>query len=128
MKALSIRQPWAWLIVNNFKTIENRDWRYQPKFRGRFLVHAGKRFGGPHRPDEWEWPDIEPPASFDMGGIRGIAELVDVVTRKQVHRGSRVGLGLVLRNARPLKFYPCKGMLGFFDVDYPHRIPRPPQG
>lgn len=25
MKCLSIQQPWAWLIVNGFKDIENRD-------------------------------------------------------------------------------------------------------
>ena len=39
MKALSIKQPWAWLIVNGFKDIENRTWR--TKIRGEFLIHAG---------------------------------------------------------------------------------------
>ena len=39
MRALSIRQPWAWLIVNGHKDIENRSWR--TKYRGPFLVHAG---------------------------------------------------------------------------------------
>jgi len=24
--ALSVRQPWAWLIVNGWKNIENREW------------------------------------------------------------------------------------------------------
>ena len=38
--ALSIRQPWAWLIVNGHKDIENRDW--PTNFRGRLLVHAGQ--------------------------------------------------------------------------------------
>jgi hypothetical protein len=33
--ALSIRQPWAWLICHAGKNIENRPWRTQ--FRGRFL-------------------------------------------------------------------------------------------
>ena len=27
MKALSIQQPWAWLIVNGFKRVENRRWK-----------------------------------------------------------------------------------------------------
>ena len=27
MKALSIRQPWAWAILHAGKDIENRDWR-----------------------------------------------------------------------------------------------------
>lgn len=42
MKALSIRQPYAWLIVNGFKDIENRDW--PTKFRGRVLIHAGATY------------------------------------------------------------------------------------
>jgi hypothetical protein len=39
MKALSIKQPWAWLIVNGHKDIENRDWRSDNpglKYRGEF--------------------------------------------------------------------------------------------
>jgi hypothetical protein len=28
MKALSIRQPWAWLVVNGWKNIENRECRF----------------------------------------------------------------------------------------------------
>ncbi len=39
MKALSIKQPWAWLICKGFKDVENRDWA--TKFRGRIYVHAG---------------------------------------------------------------------------------------
>ena len=40
MKALSIRQPWAWLIIKGHKDIENRSW--PTAFRGRVLVHAAK--------------------------------------------------------------------------------------
>lgn len=40
--ALSIKQPWAWLIVHGIKDIENRHWR--TKFHGRFFVHASKSF------------------------------------------------------------------------------------
>ncbi|NBF09766.1 ASCH domain-containing protein [Pseudomonas sp. Fl4BN1] len=40
MKALSIRQPWAWLIIHGGKDVENRSWH--TKYRGRFLVHASK--------------------------------------------------------------------------------------
>ena len=40
MKALSIRQPWAWLIVNGHKDIENRSW--PTRFRGPVLIHAAK--------------------------------------------------------------------------------------
>ncbi len=39
-KALTIRQPWAWLVCTGYKDIENRDWF--AKFRGRIYVHAGQ--------------------------------------------------------------------------------------
>jgi hypothetical protein len=42
LKALSIKQPWASLIVNGHKDIENRDW--PTNLTGPVLIHAGKRF------------------------------------------------------------------------------------
>lgn len=36
MKAITIRQPWASLIVHGIKDIENRSW--QTNFRGRVLI------------------------------------------------------------------------------------------
>ena len=42
VKVLSVRQPWAWLIVAGLKDIENRTWKTD--YRGRLLIHAGKEF------------------------------------------------------------------------------------
>ncbi len=42
MLALSIRQPWAYLIASGIKTIENRSW--PTKHRGPFIIHASKLF------------------------------------------------------------------------------------
>ena len=42
MKALSIIQPWAELIVLGHKDIENRTW--PTKVRGRVAVHASKKY------------------------------------------------------------------------------------
>ena len=39
MKAITIKQPWASLIVSGLKDIENRTWK--TNFRGRVLIHAG---------------------------------------------------------------------------------------
>ena len=45
MKALSIRQPWAFLVVTGRKTIEIRSWRpRRMKLPQTILVHAGKKF------------------------------------------------------------------------------------
>jgi hypothetical protein len=39
MKALTVKQPWAYLICAGIKDIENRTWK--TNFRGRILIHAG---------------------------------------------------------------------------------------
>jgi activating signal cointegrator 1 len=45
MKALSILQPWAQLIVVGAKKFETRSWA--TKYRGPLLIHAGRRFDKP---------------------------------------------------------------------------------
>ena len=44
VKALSIKQPWAWLIVNGYKDVENRTWALPRSFElpQRIYVHAGQ--------------------------------------------------------------------------------------
>lgn len=126
MKAISIRQPWAWCIITAGKDIENRDW--PTRFRGTVLIHASK---GMTR-DEYEgclgtchgiserhpFPSgLAMPAFEELqrGGIVGQAEIVDCVT---AHSSPWFfgQYGFVLRNARPLPFRPYKGALGLFEV------------
>lgn len=49
--ALSIQQPWAWMICKGLKDIENRDWPMRKTIEAqrvelplRVYVHAGQRF------------------------------------------------------------------------------------
>jgi len=42
MKALSVKNPWAWLIVKGYKDVENRTRR--TSYRGRILIHISKQF------------------------------------------------------------------------------------
>jgi hypothetical protein len=118
LPALSIRQPWAWLIIIGGKDIENRNW--PTKYRGRFLIHAAKGCTPQEHQDAeaFAWcNDVEVPAlgTLDRGGIIGEAEIVDCVTESD--SCWFVGkYGFVLRNAKPLPFTPCKGALGFFKV------------
>jgi hypothetical protein len=120
--ALSIQQPWAWLIVNGRKDIENRTWR--TRFRGPVLIHAGKAIDRDALTELWlgyhpvtggEWPFRPDPEALHRGGIVGIAEITDCVeaSRSDWFVGP---YGFVMRNARPLPFRPCKGALGFFQV------------
>lgn len=131
MKALSVMQPWAWLIVNGHKDIENRDWKpANPalRFRGKVLIHTGLKIDAEASDDVAEnihpvscfFPLATPlnvPAAWETGGIVGEAEIVDVVTKSD--SPWFVGpIGLIIRNARPLEFRPCVGALGFFEPDY----------
>jgi len=119
MKALSIRQPWAHLIVHGGKDIENRTWI--TKLRGRFLVHASK--GMTRQEHEFVCSFCAqrgltmPPAfeHLERGGIVGSVEIVDCVTTSQSpwYMGN---VGFVLANPAPLPFLRCNGQLGFFDV------------
>ena len=111
---LSVQQPWAWLIVNGFKDIENRDW--PTKVRGIVGVHAGKKHD--HEADAFirrQFPLIDLPHYCDMdhGGVVGRVEIVDCVqdSDSEWFFGK---FGFVLRNAEPLPFMPCRGLLGFF--------------
>lgn len=42
MKVISIKQPWASLIINGYKKYEFRTWK--TKYRGDILIHASKSF------------------------------------------------------------------------------------
>ena len=114
MKALSVRQPWAWLIVNGKKNIENRDW--PTKFRGRIYIHAGKSMD--HDAVDYirhEYPDVILPERYDLGGIVGEATVIDCVD----HSASRWfygDYGFIMASPRPLPFRPYRGALGFFEV------------
>ena len=60
LPALSVRQPWAWLIVNGVKDIENRLWRTH--HRGPSLIHASLSAGG--CTDDIEWVERKHGISF----------------------------------------------------------------
>lgn len=40
MKVLTIKEPWASLIINGYKKYEFRSWK--TNYRGKILIHAGK--------------------------------------------------------------------------------------
>ena len=42
MKALSVRQPWAWAIIHAGKDVENRTWG--TRYHGPLLIHASKNY------------------------------------------------------------------------------------
>ena len=121
MKALSIRQPWAWMILHAGKDIENREW--PTRFRGRVLVHASKGMTANEWADAWGFAEsiaghevASPHAGeIERGGIVGSVEIVDCVT---YHDSPWFcgPYGFVLKDPRKIEFIPYKGQLGFFEV------------
>ncbi len=129
MKALSCRQPWAWLIVMGWKPLENRGVR--TNYRGEVLIHAGLQFDH----DGYEWVrDMFPliplpePDQFPLGGIVGAVEIIGclegtgALTPRYANwfmppaEGKR-GFSWILATPRTLPFRPLKGMLGLFNVE-----------
>lgn len=128
MKALSIMQPWAQLIVDGIKPVENRTW--PTTFRGSFLIHAGKKFdfeGYIWLVNNWykhglplsvgDLFDHKKENDFPRGGIIGQAEIVDCVTSHPSPFFSGP-YGFVIANAKPIEPRPLRGMLGFFEVPW----------
>jgi predicted transcriptional regulator len=123
MRALSIRQPWAELILSGRKTIETRTWRTSR--RGLIVIHAG-------------WIVEEDicalygfdPAALARGGLVGTVEVTDVFdfTAETWHDlrdqhcvpdddpAGRVGWRLA--NPRRLrKLIPLRGLPGLFPLE-----------
>jgi hypothetical protein len=75
-KVLSIRQPWAALILAGHKTVENRTW--ETLWTGRFLVHAGKKLADSF--DSWEIAQQHGLETADLttGAYLGSVRLVGV--------------------------------------------------
>lgn len=129
-KALSLRQPWAWLVAEGLKPIENRSW--STKHRGPFFIHASRVM---HSVD---WHEarmmVERSAPhllglldrardknlLQLGGIVGKADLMDVLKPQPVMAldSWRIAgqFGYVLEHAETLPFIPCEGALQFWTV------------
>ena len=119
MKALSLKQPFAELILQGKKKIELRKWN--TKFRGRFLIHVSKI------------PDKKSMLKFDfknlpLGFIVGEAELIDVKkyeSEKEFSKEKNLHLadsswgsyGFILKNAKRINPIPAKGKLNFWEFD-----------
>ena len=143
MKAISVRQPFASLIVNGEKTIEMRAWKTD--YRGPLLICAGMNRGVPASAFRTRKEREEFDEKFPRGVAVGIADLVDIREFRQrdtKHTGepfyckiirerfnSRVfadydGFSWVFANAKRIEPFKVKGQLRLFDVNVPKRVLR----
>ena len=119
LKAISVRQPYAWLLVAGHKDIENRKWK--TRHRGRLLVHASSR-PDPHideiRQDIYRRFGIRIPRHLPLGGVVGQVNIVDCVTSSS-SRWFSGPVGFLCRRAKQLPFVRLTGRLGIFTVSLP---------
>ena len=83
MKALTICQPYAALIVTGEKLVENREW--PTNYRGRLLIHAGKSLQWLGADDEQDFAERGAPLAF--GAVVGEARLADVLHIDRIKHG-----------------------------------------
>lgn len=72
MKVLTIKEPWASLIINGYKKYEFRSWK--TKYRGKILIHAGMTLEKEEYKKFKEY-NIE----CSKGAIIGEAEITDCI-------------------------------------------------
>lgn len=72
MKALTIKEPWATLIIEGYKKYEFRSWKIN--YRGKILIHAGKTLEH-NQAKKFEDYNLE----YSCGEIIGEADLVDCI-------------------------------------------------
>ena len=116
MKCLSIRQPWAHLILNGPKDVENRMWA--PAYRGPLLIHAGLTLHteASHYLRRRHRIEVDP-CELQFGVILGAVDLIDCHKKRTSRWHGRGYFGWYLENPRCLRApIPYKGRLKLFDV------------
>jgi hypothetical protein len=141
MRVLTVRQPWAWAIINGGKDVENRTRNIAGAYRGPVAIHAAARL--PKFEEHWDSGTVIAGITgrrplfhgpWSLGTILGVVDLVDVHLGSQLpghcwddKRGMRDRCSqwgqddtvhLVLANPRPIADpIPYKGALGLRHID-----------
>jgi hypothetical protein len=132
MRALTVRQPWAWTIIHGGKDVENRSRNIAGAYRGPIAIHAAIK------------PADDDAAIWDMPEYRDrLAAATSVVRHRADIRGAIIGVAqlwavhqavpgnfccprgqaawsmpdhwhLCLDGARPIDPIPCNGRLGLW--------------
>lgn len=121
MKAITIKNPWAYLICSGEKDIENRSWR--TNFRGRVLIHTAKTY---------DCRDFVPRVicPSPQSAIIGSVEIVDCIWNSSSKWSFSDCWNWVLENPE-LFDHPIldiRGALSFWDVPEGICIPRKASG
>jgi len=109
MKALSIKQPWASMIISGEKTIKTRTWK--TPYRGDLLICSSRQ---PRLPGHIYGHAL---AIAELYDCRPIAKADEISACCKIYDGA---WSWCLRNIRPIKPFPVRGQLGIYEVDLPY--------
>lgn len=115
--ALSIQQPWAWLIANGHKDVENRSWATRKT--GWVLIHAGKKIDkSAYQFLDENHPHIQLPQQGDLprGGLVGLMRITGCV-QESTSPWFFGPYGFTIDKALPMSLVPVAGKLKFFNVN-----------
>ena len=139
-RALSVRQPWASLLVAGVKTVETRSWR--TRHRGPLLIHAASGgvppgwSGGLDSPVAVACAELlapgrrRPDPTFPVGAIVGKVDVVDCVPVEEAARIDEPSFGAwggawTERDLGDYDTHWSRGGRWAWILDHP-RIARPP--
>lgn len=135
MKAISIKQPWAWLIANGYKTVENRKW--YTGHRGDILIHASKSKKDLERDLEYVRQVFKIGIDQDQlifGQVLAVADLIactkEPKDRIDQYWHDKGHFAWILRRIRQIDPFEVRGKLNLFEVpfswdEYPEQIGEP---
>ena len=120
IRCLTIKQPWAWLIVAGHKTLENRTW--STGYRGPLLIHAAAR---PDADANWFMTavahdtGIQFPDRLPLGSIVGQVNMTGVTTYSRDYWFDGPNAFIFEDATQFERPFPYKGQLGFYNVPWP---------
>lgn len=128
MKALTVKQPWAWALIHGGKDVENRS--KPTKYRGQLYIHAGLSWSKEGFDYMRENGLHIVPEGLESGMVIGT---VDVISCHHSSDCEAVALmsnscsqwamadhyHWVLDNPQPIAPFPAKGMLGIWNLEVP---------
>jgi hypothetical protein len=114
VKALTVRQPWAWAIVAGYKDVENRPRR--TNYRGHLFIHAGAALDPKGFEFLWKVGLYRAlPTILPLGGLIGRIQIVDCIKGSESEWALPGSWHWILRKPREFKnVLPCRGYLGMF--------------
>jgi hypothetical protein len=119
VRCLTVRQPWAWAILEGIKDVENREW--STSYRGPLLIHAAAAPAFRWAPGQVladGETELPPMSELVYGAILGVVDLYDVVDASDFPPDDAWARGpycWCLDDPRRLTVtVPCRGQMGLW--------------